>query len=251
MKAFWAFTNKEIIEYFRSAKLLILTVVFLLFGMMNPVMAKFTPEILKVAGIEINLPDPTAMDSWAQFYKNVSQMGLIIIVIVFSGIMAAELSKGTLINILTKGLKRKTVILSKFTVASVLWTLSYLLCIGVTALYTAYFWKLEGMHEILMSFAGLWLYGELLITLLILGGVLFKNTLGSLFLAGGISFVLTLVSIFPKSAKFNPMTLTGDALYLLAGAKTLSDYLPAFFICLGLIVLVLVVSMIVFDKKAI
>ena len=138
MKAFWAFTKKELTEYYRTAKIMILMVVFLLFGMMNPVLAKFTPEIIKAAGLDLNLPDPTAMDSWAQFFKNVGQMGLIIVVIVFSGIMANEFSKGTLINILTKGLKRKTVILSKFTVASCLWALSYLLCFVVTYFYTAY-----------------------------------------------------------------------------------------------------------------
>lgn len=251
MNAFWAFTKKEFTEYYRSAKLMILGVVFLLFGMMNPVMAKFTPEILKAAGIDMQLPDPTAMDSWAQFYKNISQMGIIIVIIVFSGIMANELSKGTLINILTKGLKRRTVILSKFMVASMLWTLSYLFCFGVTYVYTAYFWSMTGMHEIFWAFLGPWLYGELLIALLILGGILFKNVVGSLLLVGGTSFVLMILSIFPDLRNFNPISLSGDNLAVLMGTTSISEVYPAFLICTALIVGVIGSSIVLFDRRSV
>jgi ABC-2 type transport system permease protein len=156
MKAFLAFTKKEITEYLRTYKLMILVLVFLLFGMMNPVLAKFTPEIIKAAGLDLQLPPPTAFDSWAQFFKNVGQMGLVIIVVVFSGIMANEFSKGTLINILTKGLKRSTVIWSKYTVASVIWTLVYLFCFGVTYVYTLTFGIWE---DYTMSFGLSLVYG--------------------------------------------------------------------------------------------
>jgi len=251
MKAFWAFTKKEVTEYFRTSKIVILGIVFLLFGMMNPVLAKFTPEIIKAAGLDITLPEPTALDSWAQFFKNVGQMGLVVVVIVFSGIMANEFSKGTLINILTKGLKRKTVILSKFTVASVLWTLSYLFCLLVTALYTAYFWEMNGMNHVFIVFFGPWLYGELLIVLLILGGILFKSSLGSLLLVGGLTVAMTILSIFPKLQKFNPMTLTSDNMALLSGVKSAADFSLALGICFGLVVLGLVASILLFDRSSV
>ncbi len=251
MKAFWAFTKKEITEYVRTSKIIILGTVFLLFGMMNPVLAKFTPEIIKAAGLDINLPEPTALDSWAQFFKNVGQMGLVVVVIVFSGIMANEFSKGTLINILTKGLKRKTVILSKFAVASVLWTLSYLFCLLVTALYTAYFWKMTGMHQLFLVFVGPWIYGEFLIILLILGGILFKTSIGSLLLVGGLTLVMTILSIFPKLQKFNPMTLTSDNMALLSGVKGVTDFSLALVICVVLISVGLVASIRLFDRSSV
>ena len=164
MRAFIAFTKKEFTENLRTYKLLIIGAVFLLFGMMNPVFAKFTPEILQAAGINMVLPTPTALDSWAQFFKNIGQTGLLVLVIIFSGIMANEFSRGTLINILTKGLKRSTVILSKFTAATIIWTFSYLLCYVVSYFYTAYFWSMSGMSHIFLSFFSMWLYGVLLIT---------------------------------------------------------------------------------------
>jgi len=249
MKAYLAFTKKEFIEYLRTYKLLIMGLVFLLFGMMNPVLAKFTPEIIKAAGIEIQLPDPTALDSWAQFFKNVGQMGMVVMVVIFSGIMANEFSKGTLINILTKGLKRSTVILSKFTVASIIWTLSYLFCFGVTYIYTLVFWEMTGLHQVFWTFFSPWLYGEFLISLLILGGVLFKSGIGSLLLVGGLTIVMTILSIFPQFHDTNPMTLSSDNMSLLAGLKDLNTFVPALWICLLLTVLVMISSVVLFDHK--
>lgn len=251
MKAFIAFTKKEFTEYLRTYKILILGTVFLLFGMMNPVLAKFTPEIIKAAGLDLNLPDPTALDSWAQFFKNVAQMGLVIVLILYSGIMANEFSKGTLINILTKGLKRRTVILAKFTVASMLWTLSYFLCFIVTYSYTAYFWPITGLHNELLTFSSLWLYGEFLISLVILGGVLFKNNYGSLLLAGGLTLVMTLINIFPKLQQYNPITLSSDNMSMLTALKPVSHYYPAMVICGVLTCVFMVSSVILFNKKQI
>lgn len=59
-------------------------------------------------------------------------MGLIVLVLLFSGTLTTELSKGTLINVLTKGLTRYAVILAKYTVALVLWSFALLMALGVT-----------------------------------------------------------------------------------------------------------------------
>jgi ABC-2 type transport system permease protein len=249
MKAYLAFTKKEFTEYVRTYKLLILGLVFLLFGMMNPVLAKFTPEIIKAAGLDLQLPEPTALDSWTQFFKNVGQMGMVVMVVIFSGIMANEFSKGTLINILTKGLKRSTVILSKFSVASMIWTFSYFFCFGVTYIYTLVFWEMTGLHQVFWTFFSPWLYGELLIALLILGGVLFKSSIGSLLLVGGLTVLMTLLSIFPQFHDFNPMTLSSDNMALLMGLKELSTFIPALLICFILTILVMISSIVLFDHE--
>ncbi len=98
--------------------------------MMNPLTAKITPQLVEnfmPEGMIVNLGEPTALDSWMQFYKNVPQLGLVVLVILFSGMMSQEYSKGTLINMLTKGLARRSVILSKLTVALVMWTAAYVI----------------------------------------------------------------------------------------------------------------------------
>ena len=252
MRAYFAFTKKEFTENLRTYKLMIMIVVFLIFGVMSPLFAKFTPEILKAAGLDasaLGVGTPTAIDSFAQFFKNVGQLGLLVLIIVFSGIMANELSKGTLINILTKGMRRSTVILSKFIMATVIWTVSYLLCLAVTYAYTAYYFTIENISNAFLAFSSMWLFGVLLIAIVILGGVLFKNVYGSLLLTGGIVVVMTIVNIAPKLQKYNPITLSSDNMQLIMAQKAASDFMPAVIICAVLTIVSVIASIMIFNKK--
>lgn len=183
MRAYWAFTKKELLESICTYKLLILGCIFLMFGFMNPVIAKITPELVKSfmpGGISIDLPSPSAADSWMQFFKNVPQMGLAVLAILFSGMMAGEIQKGTLVLMVTKGLSRTAVLCSKFTVAVLLWTASYAVCTGVTYGYTVYFWKMEGIDHLVAALLGVWLFGVLLLASDLLGSVISKSSYSSL-----------------------------------------------------------------------
>ena len=115
MKAYLAFTRKEAMECVRTYKCMILFVVFFVLGFMNPITANYMPVLIKsiMPQVDMHLSEPTVMDSWMQFFKNVSQMGIVIYLLMFSGILSREFTKGTLINMVTKGLKRKTILLSK------------------------------------------------------------------------------------------------------------------------------------------
>ncbi len=253
MKAFIAFTKKEFVESLRTYRMLVLASVFLLFGIMSPLVAKIMPELLNGvnlgSGLTITAPEPSEMDSWAQFFNNVGQMGMLTLIITFCGIMANEFSRGTLINLLTKGMKRRTVILSKFLSASVLWTASYLLCLTVCYAYTEYFWPASVLRNAFLAFFSLWLFGEFLITLLILGGILFRNFYGSLFTCFGTIITLSLLNIIPYIQKYNPIVLAGDTLHLLNAQKEAADFIPATIVCTCAVVLLLVVSAAVFNKK--
>ena len=68
MRGYLAFVKKELLEQVRTYKLLILFLVFFIFGMLSPLMAKLMPEILSqmpMDGITITIPDPTAIDSYS------------------------------------------------------------------------------------------------------------------------------------------------------------------------------------------
>jgi len=251
MRAFTVFCKKEFTESVRTYKFAILLAVFVLLGVMSPMTAKIMPDIIgsmDLNGIKIELPEPTPADAWAQFFKNVGQIGMLIVAIVFSGIMANEFSRGTLINLLTKGLRRDTVILAKFTAATLIWTLAYILCLGVTAAYIVYYWGID-VHSPVLAFSGLWLFGEMLIALLIFGGILFANFYGSLAVAGGVIIALNLVEIAPKTAKYNPTSLAGGTLALLIGEKNADEFVPAIIVTIAVIALLIVASAVVFGRK--
>ena len=207
-------------------------------------MAGLDPAALGVA-------NPTAADSFAQFFKNIGQMGLLVLVIIYCGIIANEFSKGTLINMLTKGLKRHTVIFSKVTSSVVAWTMAYLLSAGVSYGFTAYYFDMKGLSHTFAALFALWLYGVFLLMLVIFGGVLFKTVYGSLLFTGGVAVVLTLLNLVPTLQKYNPASLATDNLALMTSLKGLDDLLPAFILCGASIIAFIFSSVVIFNKKQI
>jgi len=251
MKAFGVFTKKELLESVRTYRIIIMLAVFAIIGILSPLTALLMPQILgsiDLGGVIITLPEPTAMDAWGQFYSNIGSMGMLVVIIVFSGIMANEFSRGTLVNLLTKGLSRSTVVLSKFTAATIIWTLAYLLSLGVAMAYTAFYWEID-LQNAILAFLSLWLFGELLISMLIFGGTLFASFAGSLALTGGAVVIMMLLNIAPGMARFNPISLAGDSLALLNGAASARDFIPAVVICILLVIVLVAASIVVFGRK--
>ena len=73
-----AFLRKEWMAQWRTGKMLILGVLFVVFGVMNPAVAKLTPwmlelmgESLAASGLVVEQVTITALDSWVQFFKNI------------------------------------------------------------------------------------------------------------------------------------------------------------------------------------
>ena len=103
MNPFFAFLKKEWMELIRTGRLVVLLAVFVLFGIMNPAVAKLTPWMLgtmagslKSTGITVTEVTVDAITSWTQFYKNIP-MALIVFVLLWSGSFTAEYQKVTLI----------------------------------------------------------------------------------------------------------------------------------------------------------
>ena len=252
MRTFTAFIIKEFIESVRTYKLFILIAVLLLLGIMSPFLTRLMPELLKNAdlgqGVTLTMPDPVAMDSWIQFFGNVAQMGMITLAIIFSGLTAGEFSRNTLVILLTKGMRRSVVILSKFTAAAFIWSIAYIVSIAAAYAYTAYYFTIGEMNNVFLAFFSQWLFGVLLIALVIFGGVLFKNIYGSLLFAGGSAVAMTLLNLISKVRRFNPVILSGDGVQLMSGAKP-SDFVPAVIVCGALASALILASILAFNKK--
>lgn len=252
MNSYITFVKKEFLESVRTFKLWILLLIFIIFGILNPLTAKFTPDIISSLMPEIKemfTSEPLAIDSWIQFYKNFSTQ-LIVFIIMFSGIMANEFSKGTLVNILTKGLNRKIVVLAKFTSTSLIWTLSLLIYFGVTQIYTLYLFKgNENLKHIFFAVFCLWVFGVLIISLLLLFGTIFKGNYAALLLTGLSYIILGILSIVPKINKYNPLSLSSNNIALINGELAISDFTYSLIISLILTITCLTLSIFIFNKK--
>ena len=99
MRTLFAFIKKEWMEQTRSGKLLILAIIFGLFGVMNPAIAKLTPwlmdmlsESLAESGMTVTEVQVDALTSWVQFFKNIP-MALIVFVLMQAGILPKNISR--------------------------------------------------------------------------------------------------------------------------------------------------------------
>ena len=249
-----AFVKKEWTEVLRTGKFVMLTVLFILFGVMNPAIAKLTPwmmeafsESLKGSGLTVTEAKVDALTSWMQFYKNVP-VALIVFLLMFSGILAVEYQKGTLINMITKGLSRWKIVLSKSVVLLFLWSFGYWMCYGITYVYNAYFWDNSIAKDVRFAAFCVYMLGVWLIALMMLMSTLFSAGSAVAVGTGGVFFVLYLFSMLPDLKEYLPSYLM-SASGLLSGAGEAGDYTTALLVAAVLAVIQLVVAILVFNRK--
>ena len=177
-----AFLKKEWMEWNRTGRSWILMLVFVLFGIMNPALAKLTPWLMEAlsdsladTGLVTTAVQVDAMTSWAQFYKNIP-IGLIIFILIVGGNFTAEYEKGTLIPVVTKGLSRQSVLAAKAVFLYGSWTVLYAVCFGITYGYNAYFWDNGIAGNLFFAVACTWLFGVWAAALLIFFSAVSKSS---------------------------------------------------------------------------
>lgn len=254
MKQFIAFFRKECMEQIRSGKLLILLIVFIIFGIMNPAMAKLTPWIMEMAaeslteiGLAITDVEVNALTSWEQYYKNVP-MALLVFLLMYSGIFTTEYQKGTLINILTKGMSRTRVVLAKALLLMLVWTVGYLLCFLITYGYNAYFWDNGIAQHAFFAAACIYAAGVWLISLLVLASVLVSASSTAALLVAGAFGVVYFLSMIPAIKDYLPTKLLGGG-GMLSGSGVPGDYYPALAVSLVLVAVNILAAVMFFRRK--
>lgn len=258
MRQLIAFTKKEFMEVRRTGKFLILIIVFSLFGIMNPAIAKLTPWLMEKfsdsfeeSGIVLTeaASHVDALTSWTQFFKNIP-IGLIVFLLMFSGIMAFELQKGTFVNMITKGLVRRNIILSKTMVLLVLWTLNYWLSFFITYIYNEYYWDNSIAENIYFAAFCVYMLGVWLVALLVMMSAVFSTASAVSVGTGVVFFVVYMLSMIPDLKKFLPTKLM-DASNLLSNVGQVEDYAVSLGIISALIIVQISTAITEFNRKVI
>lgn len=255
MRSLAAFTRKEFLESVRTGKLMVLLLIFVLFGIMNPAIAKLTPwlmetmaENMEETGLIVSATEVNAMSSWMQFYKNVP-MALLVFAVLTGGIFTGEYERGTLIHMVTKGLERWKVLAAKTAALLVFWSGGYWGMYGITWGYTAYFWdSSEVIHEFFGAF-GVYLLGIWMISLILLGSCAFRSGAAPLGTAGG-GFVLSyLLGMVPAVREYVPTQLLSGS-SLLSGAAAPEEFAAAMLVTSLLALFNFGVALLCFNRKA-
>lgn len=219
-------------ESVRSGKMPIIVIMFILFGIMNPAIAKLTPWMMEMmadslveAGMVITKIQVDALTSWTQFFKNIP-MALIVFVLIYHGIFVKEYQAGTLALLLTKGLSWYKVVFAKSGLMLALWTAGYWLCFGITYGYNQYFWDNGIVCNLFAAGVYWWIFGIWTICLVVLFSVV-SGSASAVLLGTGCCVLLSyLLGIFPKIREFTPALLM-ESTVLLVGAETADGYFKA------------------------
>ena len=254
--------KKEFLESVRTGRLVILMLLFVLFGIMNPAIAKLTPWLMEMfadtmaeSGLILTDIQVDAMTSWTQFFKNIP-MTLIAFVLLSSDTFTKEYKSGTLLLVLTKGLARFQVVLGKSALLFSLWTLGYWLCFAITYGYNAYFWDNSIAGNLFPATLIWWLFGIWVICLVILFSALFNNNTEVTLCIGGTVLLGYLCSFLPKIKAYIP-TMLMNAASLLSGMegnieeniREIDSFQKAVIVTVILSVTCLVASIPVINKK--
>lgn len=244
-----ALLKKELLESLRLYKLIVIIPIFIFFGITNPVFAKIMPELFKnIEGVAIEFATPTIIDAWSQFYQNITSLILIFIVL-FGNTISNEVLKGTFINLLSKGVSRKNIILSKFLFVTIIWTICYSVNVIFTYIISIILLQGEVINLLIMT-SITWLIGVLLIAIMILGSVLFKNLYGSILSVFLFHIICNFFNLVPIIKKVNPYSILSNAINVLNGGIQPVELLIPIIMSIVLILIFIRISIGKFNKMS-
>jgi len=243
MRGFAAFARKEVLEIVRTWRLWVLPGIVLFFALTGPVMARFTPEILRAVASDqlgqFTLPDPTYTDAYTGWIKNLSQIVLFALIIVYGGIVSSERRSGTAVLVLTKPVSRGAFILAKATVHSaflaVLVVAGTLVTWGLTAVVFG-----EAPGAALWSASLAWLvFGILFVALMTFLSVLISPTAGAAGAGLGAYALVSIAALWTPLGTYSPAALTGIPTSLALG-KPVDAFWP---VCTALLLAAALVAL--------
>lgn len=168
--SFRAFLAKDLREIVRTWRIWVLPGILLFSAVTGPPTARFTKELLStISGDMFNpmMPDPTWVDSYAQWTKNLSQLVAFALIIALGSAISGEKRTGTAIMVLTKPLTRAGFVLSKFVSTVVLLVASTVLMMLVTWGVTL-IWFPDAPFGPLLAATAAWLLFALLLVAVVL-----------------------------------------------------------------------------------
>lgn len=253
MDGFAIFLRKELRESLRTNRLLAVVAIFAILGIISPLAAKYTPELLKSfgtgsSGVTLIIPTPTVKDAITQFIKNVAGTGILVAVLLPMGLVAREKERGTAAFVLTKPLSRLAFLTAKLVSLGLTLTAGVVIAALATYWYTALLFtpiSVGGFFAAsLLVLLSLLVYASFTF----LGSTLMSAQLPAvgIGLAGWI--VVSILAIFPGIEQYTPAGLLDPASQLALGL-TPQHLWVSLAASVGLLILVVLLAVLSFRRQ--
>lgn len=251
MGGFRELLRKELLEQWRTTRLPVVATVFLLVGLSSPLLARFTPEILKaVAGdqFQIVLPPPTVADAWDQLAKNLGQFGALIAVLLAMGSVATEKERGTAALILTKPASRGAFLVAKLVAIAVTLGISTAIAAAGAWFYTLVLFEPLPIAGFAAATILHWLALVAFAAITFLGSTLTRSALAAAGLGISAFIILGILGIVPAIGRYLPTGLGAPARGLALGQAGVDAIGPTV-ATVGLIAGLVVVAWVAFRRQ--
>ena len=212
MTGFGPLLGKELLEQWRTRRLLVVAVVFTAIGIGSPYLARYTPELIEALGgvpFEIDFPTPTVADAVDQFLKNLGQAGILTAVLLAMGSVATEKERGTAALLLSKPTGRAAYLAAKLVAISATLGTGMVLASVAAYFYTSLLFETPepagwaGMSALLLL--ALVAYAALTF----LGSTLTRSAAAAAGIGIGGMIGLAIISALPSVAPYTPAGISG------------------------------------------
>lgn len=219
----------EWLRLVRTHRLLVAVGVYVFFGLTGPLTARYLSQILGrlgTEGIRVEFPEPAPADGIAQFVGNVSQIGLLVVVLVAASALAFDARREMAVFLRTRVRQVRDVVIPAYAVSAGA-AVAALLAGSLAAWYeTAVLLGPPAPDAMLAGMA----YGALFLTFVVAVVAFVASVVRGVLAAAGVSLVallvLALVGNVEPVGRWLPTHLSGAMTGLVRG-EHIVDYLPA------------------------
>lgn len=241
----------ERLRLIRTYRWLALFGVYVVFGLLGPVMAAYLPDILSrvQSDMTIIVPPPQPRDGLVNYVDQVTQTGVIVVVAVAVGALAFDAHPGISTFLRTRSTSVWSLLRPRIGVILAAAVLAYALGTFAAWYATA---VLLGPLPAGPVFAGLLCaatYLGFVITVVTAATAITRSTLGAVGIALSALLLVSIIGSLGPLHDWLPSTLAGAPAELLATGTSLTDYLPALAVAIASGSLVLVFAVRQLDKR--
>lgn len=250
MKQLWVMFTKEWMDAVRSYKIIWIPVAFMLLGAMQPLASYYMEALLETLGglpegTVFELPLPSPAEVLISIHSQFNQIGILILVLAFMGILTAERQQETHIMVLVKPVSIYSFVLAKLAYISVFSISAYAAGMAFGTYYT---FILFGSVPFGYIAAGAMVYMVWLIfisvLLMLFSSITKSSGVAALLTIGSAMFLSVTASMFPEAFQLSPGTLTshsnaifmtGEPLEMFGGSMLITSFSIALFSILSCI----------------
>jgi ABC-2 type transport system permease protein len=210
----------EVLRLWRTQRWFILLAVFMSFGVLGPLTARYLPDLLDALGEEAagSLPPMTAIDGITQYVGNAAQIGILAVVFVGAAALAFDAKPEMAVFLRTRASVRDIVI-PRYVVSSAASIASF--AVGMVVAYMLTGMLLDWLDATAVT-VGAMLFGLYLafaVAVVALVASFIRSVPGVALLSVGILIVLALLGLVPQIAPWLPSDLVGAADVLIRGGS--------------------------------